>query len=159
MKKIFTLLPSLKTQSVFIQNISSKYDELIEGYEDDDEQNKELMKEVYKDFGLKECKLKKLLSCNLSLKDKDIIKLWDGCYKWCVNEIDQIKSWLVQYIYEKRRYKLRERKDKVTSFENLTKGTCINIHNNCETCSMAAEKGHLYCLKYLPALLIAPEVH
>jgi len=141
MKQLFTL-----------QNISSKYDELIEGYEEDDEQNEILMREVYNDFGLKESKLKKLLTCDLALKDKDILKLWDGIVKWCVSDIEKIKSWLVTYIYEKRKNKLRKRADKVVSFNGLLKGTCINEKNEkykCEVCCYAALKGHLECLKYL----------
>jgi hypothetical protein len=84
--------------------LSSLYDEMITGYENDDEQNNKLMEQVYIDFNISEEELKKLLLCKLDLKDKNVYELWNASFKWNLNKKDDIKGHIILYIYEKNNY-------------------------------------------------------
>ena len=142
MERLLRVLSSAQQNIFTLNNISSLYDAMIEGFEEDEEQIKKVMSIVYDDFGLKEIKLKKLLSCTLELVDKDILKLWDAVYKWNI-DVDKMKSYFVQYLYKNKKYKLRSREDKYTSFIALLKGTCINENEKekCNHCDKAAGNG------------------
>jgi hypothetical protein len=131
-----------------LSNLSSLYDVMIEGYENDEDSVRKLMDYVRKDFGLNNLKLKKLLSCSLHLDDINIVKIWNAIYKWSITNIDVIKSYIVQYVYIAKKYKLKIGKEGVDT-EYLLKDTCINSADRCKTCIRAAKRGHIECLKYI----------
>src|SRR5690349_5674529 len=133
-----------------LQELSSLYDAMIDGHENNKDQNDKLMIEVYKDFGLNESELKLFVINGMDLEGRDLMKLWDAVYKWDIYNKDVIKSNIVSYIYKNMDYNidLEQEKDTV-SMIYLLKETCINEKNKCETCSDASSKGHLECLKYL----------
>jgi hypothetical protein len=131
-----------------LHGLSLLYNCMIEGYEDNHEENIKAMKHVYSDFEMDETELKQFLSCNLDLKNRDIEELWDAVFKWDIYEKDKIKNYLVEYICEKKNFKL-DIKGYKTSTRALLKNTCINEEKICCNPAKAAILNHFECFKYL----------
>jgi hypothetical protein len=130
-----------------LQGLSSLYDTMIEGYENDIQHNNNLMEHVYKDFKMDEEKLKQLLSCIIKLRGKNIITLWNAIHKWDLSCKDTLKSYIIDHIYRKRKYRLKV-ENMGTDMNYLLHGTCINNNDKCTGYKLAIERGHIECFRY-----------
>lgn len=135
----------------YLIKISKTFQIMIEGYENDENQILNIVKEVRKDYGLNDDKIIEFLSMELDLKDKNILKLWDACRKWDIINIENIKNYILDYIHENENenQKLKIQNDKYVSFLKLTQNTCINSTEKCKNISEALQKNHLHCIKLL----------
>jgi hypothetical protein len=133
------LIDLLLHHSQFITNI-------VQGYENDSAQIDNLLTLVCEDI-TKE-KIIAILNGNLLCTADEIEPIWNFLYKYDIDIKDNFRAYCVTKIYEELDYKLNII-DMTTSIAALVDNTCINADEKCIDCDMAAEKGHLECLKYV----------
>lgn len=150
------LIKLLSAHSLFLKNA-------MDGYENDREQVKVIVKGICKDSGLTGDEIVKLMNGDLTIFEKDAVKIWtEFLYKYDIDIKDELRqNYIADVIYQKNRYKFNI-KEMNTAMMVFTENTCINMnilhddHANtevpgatCQNCCIAAKRGHYDCLRYL----------
>jgi hypothetical protein len=125
---------------------SSLITSFIQGYENDQKQIDEFLTFICEDIN--EERIIAILNGNFSCEPNEIEQIWNFLHKYDIDIKDNFREYCVKKIYKELNYKLNII-DMTTSIMALIHNTCINADAKCIDCNMAAEKGHLDCLKYV----------